>query len=234
MMKIEHAYRATNRNDQFLTAYLKTRKGELGSRKWQANRDNIAKQAQDFTRMMEVHGRTTLHINQIPTPIKKKMLSAVKKGYAQAQNGLWPQVLRFLSIQTGMQNSIPIGYVGKTQFLVWLVDDGGFEEKYDELMAMVTLTGDFSASSLRLPNKNGNTGPYGVPVIPGYQPVECQVRWDDMKKSPNNMANHLMTHFSQVRHLLDRYMVEQAHLRKPLIDLINSDEIIEVPFSTKQ
>jgi len=170
---------------------------------------------------MLMAGQTVVQIDAIPTELKKKMVKAVEVGYARAKSGLWPDVLGLLSLKAG----VPIGYLGKSNGVIWLRQDAYVQDKIETLRATVALTGDMAAKTIHISR--------WVPPIHGYVPIDLDISYSDRNtRTGTRHQPQLHSFYETIKFKINDYMKEEREQRQPLIDLINSDRTITIPFST--
>jgi hypothetical protein len=172
---------------------------------------------QYMRQFMHMEGQTVIEVNQIPTKLKAKMIKAAERGYSKAKTGLWPAVLKTLSKHVG----VPMGYIGKSNGYIWVPNDSTGDDKLQTLQAIVALTGEMHANSLNFSR--------WMRTRNGYRAIDLDVSWRGLK-DPIKGEPQLHNFYRQLTHQIDLFMAETREARQPLIDLINSDEVLTTQF----
>lgn len=189
----------------------------------------LAKRSQGtMSEFMQLRGETVINMGNVPDKLKTKMIKVIRKGYSRIRTGLWPSVLHAICNYGPVP--VPIGYLGRSNGLIWLPNDNTFDDKIKTMQALMALTGDIKATAIKAHNY--------IEDIGAFKAVNCNVAYSDLMNRSDMSSRHstqpqLMSYYNQLKFQIDEYMEEAWPLREPLVDIINSTQNIIIPFSTR-
>ena len=156
--------------------------------------------------------------------VRKKIDSALKRGYALDQKADFRRLLKFICDYNPIQ-PITIGYVGKTNFNVWVATADDALDLKKELRAQTVMT---EAVEQRLIDRG--TAPNDL----GYYEVYVR-QWIQAGGKGSSDQPQLKSQFSELRIAIDEWMEIDAPIRERIARwCARDDSIIQVPFDTHQ
>jgi hypothetical protein len=170
---------------------------------------------------VQMKGETVIDLARVRAVDRKKMIRATQKGYARASNTFWVMLLALIA-EKGRVN-VPIGYLGKNNASLWVPTDK-IDDVVEEMVALVELTGDFNSDCIQ---KAGEYQPNT-----DWQRVRIQINHDDSDSmraiKSRRDGKQLANHFKTIAPQLDTILEESLSERQPLIDYLQSTEIVTI------
>lgn len=191
-----------------------TRQRARWSRRWE----------KDVDCAIRMRGYTELVFGNLDSKVRKKIDSALKRGYGLEKNTQLPHLLRMIEQFNPIQ-PVPIGYVGKTEFNVYVPTVDEAEDLRKEIIAVNAMTDGFKGNRVKV----GGT-------MHGYHSVLMQ--WAERKDEDDsakrwNSASHLKPCFTQIRPCIDSWLDSDAAVREEIARwCAKDDSTIRVPFDS--
>lgn len=168
---------------------------------------------------LRMRGYTELAFVNLDSKLRKKIDSAVKRGYALENRTQLPTMLKMIEDFCPIAN-VPIGYIGKTDLRLYLSEPTKAQDMCDELNALSTLTESFKGNKMRLLSSWNKHG------------YHC-VMANTMRKGATGQAAHLRSAFKEMRPTIDEFMEEDAAIREQIARWCADDStVIRVPFDS--
>jgi len=169
---------------------------------------------------MRMRGYTELVFGNLNPKLRKKIDTALKRGYALENRTQLPIMLAFITKFCPVGN-VPIGYVGKTDLRIYVPDLEDAKNMCDELNALSVLTDSFKGKQMkRAP---------GMSMM-GYF---CVVARTLAKDAPHTRTGHLVSAFTDLRPAVDQWMARDAAAREAMARwCADNASTIRVPFDS--
>lgn len=173
---------------------------------------------------IRMRGYAELEFGNLDDKLRKKLDSALKRGYALENTTQLPHLLMMIEQFNPIQR-LAIGYIGKTTFQVYVPTVDEAEDLRRELIATNTMTDSFK----------GNKVEVGSPRY-GYYSVCMQ--WaerkdEDDNSSRVNSASHLKPCFTKLRPCIDSWLDNDAAVREEIARwCANDNAVIRFPFDS--
>ena len=173
---------------------------------------------------IRLRGYSELIMHRIPARVRKKIDSALKRGYALDQKADFKRLLKFICDYNPIQ-PISIGYVGKTNFNIWVKTAEDATDLKKELRAQTVMT---EAVNQRLIDRAA------TPSDHGYYEVYVR-QWIEAGGKGSSDQPQLKSQSSELRVAIDEWMEEDAPIREQIARWCDDDNsIIRIPFDTHQ
>ena len=173
---------------------------------------------------IRLRGYSELIMRRISGRVRKKIDSALKRGYALDQKADFKRLLTFICDYNPIQ-PITIGYVGKTNFNVWVKTAEDAIDLKKELRAQTVMT---EAVNQRLIDRAA------TPSDHGYYEVYVR-QWIEAGGKGSSDQPQLKSQFSELRVAIDEWMEEDAPIRERIARWCDDDNsTIRIPFDTHQ
>lgn len=169
---------------------------------------------------IRMRGYTELILGNLDPKLRKKLDTALKRGYALEDATQLKPLLRLIE-DHHPEYHIPIGYVGKTEMWVFAQDENDARSICDELNALSVLTDSFKGNAVRR--------------TPGFdRRGYCAVRAYTMRKGVGHRrAAHLISAFKEMRPSIDLLMEKDAAVREKIARWCATDNrTIRIPFDS--
>ena len=169
---------------------------------------------------MRMRGYTELVFGNLDPKLRKKIDTALKRGYALENRTQLPIVLAFITKFCPVAN-VPIGYVGKTELRIYVPELEDAKNMCDELNALSVLTDSFKGKQVeRAP---------GMGMM-GYSCVRANTH---RKGIAYTRTSHLISAFTELRPAVDQWMEKDAAKREQIARWCADDSsAIRVPFDS--
>lgn len=173
---------------------------------------------------IRLRGYSELIMRRIPARVRKKIDSALKRGYRLDEKDDSTRLLRFICDHNPVA-PITIGYVGKTNFNVWVATPEEAIDLQKELQAQTVMTESIEQSLI---NRQA------TPSKHGYYEVYVR-QWIEAGGKGSSNQPQLKSQFSEMRVAIDEWMQIDAPIRERIARWCACDNsIIQVPFDTHQ
>ncbi len=168
---------------------------------------------------MRMRGYTELVFGNLDAKLRKKIDTALKRGYSLENRTQLPILLAMLQ-KFCPAGSVPIGYVGKTELRIYIPDLDDAKNMCDELNALSTLTESFKGQCVRRAPGMGCKG------------YHCVVAYT-LRKGATGQNRHLVSAFTELRPAIDQWMEKDATVREQVARWCADDSsVIRIPFDS--
>lgn len=173
-----------------------------------------------------MRGESELRMSMIKSRTYNKMLNSITKGYLQEQHTMMPHVVKIATLASPFRR-FPVGYLGKTQFTLWMPSEGAAINLRKEIVALNTMVDAVKSQSVIV---SGTTKW-------GFHAVECSQyvsSWDPNPTGSNYAAptQQLKPLFNQLRTVIDANMKTWLAMREPFVEWLIERPIITIPFDS--
>ena len=167
---------------------------------------------------IRLRGYSELVMGLVPPKMRKAIDSALKRGYRLSGKTDFTQVLGIIRTHNPIEK-IPIGYIGKSRFNVYVRREDG-QELQQALKGMAVMTETFDGDSVR--------------IQPGPTYSEVYVReWISAGGKGSSDQPQLKASFTHARQVIDTYMERDAAVRERIARwCANDDCTIRIPFDS--
>jgi hypothetical protein len=182
---------------------------------------------------MQLRGDTVISTSLIPPEFKKRMLNAIKKGYTSCKKGIWPSVLDLIA---GKTQAYPIGFIGRTEFSLWLPATMVNADLINAWNALLSLDQELTGNMItRRDDRRIHDGSVVTEVrFHVDRNNYTSTRRERERDSSDFCVSQLRAHFTTLRKLVDMKLKETMPLRRQLFDYIQGDNKLIIPFSTRK
>lgn len=175
---------------------------------------------QDDECPIRMRGYTELVFGNIDAKLRKKIDTALRRGYTLEDNTQLPVVLGLIIAHCPVAN-VPIGYVGKTDLRLYVPTMEDAKNMCDELNALSVLTDSFSGNQFRYHPGAG---------LLGYSYVGARTL---RKDAGVGHAAHLKSAYKEMRPAIDQWLEPEAALREKMARWCADDAtVIRIPFDS--
>ena len=162
-------------------------------------------------------------MGRIAPKLRKKIDSSLKRGYRLDGNGDHVKLLHMICTHNPIQR-IAIGYIGKSNFNVY-VPEGDGQELLETLSGLAVMTETFKGADLR-------TSP--MQDVVGYSEVYLS-QWKSAGGVGDSNQPQLKACFTHARAVIDGYMEKEAAVRERVAAWAASEiSVVRIPFDTHQ
>jgi hypothetical protein len=189
--------------------------GVAGNRMYYMSGPNF-KWRSSLMECMQMKGETVIDLSRIRLADRKKMIRATQKGYARATNAFWVMMLNVIAEKGRVQ--VPIGYLGKNNAQLYVPVEE-IADLHEEMVALIELTGEFDSGCI-------TKGPEYDPNR-SWQMIRIHIGYNQSDKMRE--GEHLQSHFKSIGPQIDRILEQSLSARQPMIDYLQSSEIITLP-----
>ncbi len=173
---------------------------------------------------IRLRGYSELIMSRIHPRIRKKIDSAIKRGYTLDQKPDFTGLLKFICKYNPIK-PIHIGYVGKTRMDIWLPTEDEAHDLCKELKAQVVMTE-------ALEGKEINTN--ATPSDTGYYEVYVRM-WLHAGGKGSEDQPQLKSLVGDFRGAVDEWMARDAPAREQVAHwCAQSNSTLRIPFDTHQ
>lgn len=169
---------------------------------------------------IRMRGYTELVFGNLDKKLRKKVDTALRRGYALENRTQLPILLAFIT-KFCPAGSVPIGYIGKTELRIYVPNLEDAKSMCDELNALSVLTDSFKGNQMQRAPGMGTMG------------YSCVVARTLAKSAPHTRTGHLMSAFTDLRPAVDQWMARDAVKREHMAHwCANDSSVIRVPFDS--
>ncbi len=162
---------------------------------------------------IRLRGYTEVKMGNVDDRLRKKIDTTIRRGYQLENKTQLPRLMRLIEKHNPIA-PIKIGYMGKTEFTLYMPTSDEAIDLQKELHAMTVMTDAFEGHKIRL---------YGVRV-------SCQIT---ARADAKGEAQHLRAAFTELRPAIDSYMALWASEREAIARWCSADDaVIRVPFDS--
>lgn len=176
-------------------------------------------------------GMAQIRTGDIPDKWRKRMDSAIRRGYALENRTVLPILLEIFAHLR--DPCIPIGYIGKQQGYVWIHEDD-FADAEKEIVAWYMMTDEVNDNHVRIV-KSVRSIPHcflgdGTPVVGGLKLMTGSF----MASGTSGMSEPQLKHAAKgFRKGVDTYLAKWAKEREALADELQDDNYtVVMPFDS--
>lgn len=170
---------------------------------------------------IRLRGYSELIMNRIHKRVRKKIDSALKRGYTLDQKPDFTGLLDFICKYNPIQ-PISVGYVGKTRMSIWLPTLDEANDLKKELRAQVVMTETLEGREINVAATPRN----------GYYEVYVRL-WLHAGGKGSSDQPQLQNLVSNFRAPVDEWMLHGAAIREQIAHwCAQSDSTIQVPYDT--
>lgn len=168
---------------------------------------------------IRMRGYSELQFVNIPPKLRKKLDSALKRGYALENSTQLPILLRIVKHFCPVAN-VPIGYIGKTEMKLYLPTEEDAIDLQNELRAQTVMTEAFDGGKVaHAPQWN-------------WRDWHC-VHVRAQRKGAKGQSAHLVSTFKEMRPAIDEWMAKEASVREDIARWAADDAtVIRIPFDS--
>ncbi len=168
---------------------------------------------------IRMRGYTELVFGNLDKKLRKKVDTALRRGYALENSTQLPILLRMITKFCPIAN-VPIGYIGKTDLEIYVPCVEDAKNMRDELNALSVLTDSFKGSKI--------THGYNKRLY-GYECVTART----LAKGAGGRTGHLVSAFTSLRPSIDQWMEKDAAIREEVARWAgNVITTIRIPFDS--
>jgi len=171
---------------------------------------------------IRLRGYSELIMRRIPARVRKKIGSALKRGYRLDQKADFKKLLDFICKYNPAQ-PIDIGYIGKTRFDVWVPTQDDALDLQKELQAQTVMTEAVEGGKINIT---------ATPSDCGYWEVFVR-QWLRAGGKGSSNQPQLKAQMSELRVPIDEWMEHDAPVRERIARWCADDHsILRIPFDT--
>lgn len=169
---------------------------------------------------IRLRGYTELVMGNIKPKLRKKIDTAIRRGYTLENRTQLPLYLSFIRGHNPIM-ALPIGYIGKTSMDIYLPNEDDVKELKRELQAQLVMTEAHSKGTSNFSVNAHRHSNYWVLRVSAYAA-------DAAGKCP-----HLVSAFKEMRPAIDEWLSSDAHNREKIARWCANDaSTIRVPFDS--
>lgn len=170
---------------------------------------------------IRMRGYTELVFGNLPPKLRKKIDSAVKRGYTLEESTQLPTIIRLIEEFNPICKPFAIGYMGKTEMSVYVPKLEQAEELRQVLKAVVVMT-----DKIKMQDINVGT------IDKGMWPVTCSVA-HVLGEDPASTTAHLKPCFTGMRGAIGEFLNCWAKEREAVAKWCADDACtIRIPFDS--
>lgn len=172
---------------------------------------------------IRMRGYSELVFGDLDPKLRKKVDSALKRGYALERRSGLRTILDLVCRYNPIQK-FPIGYLGKSEFELYLPTEEAAVDLRQEILALNTMTESFRGKNDRF--TVGGRTKYGYTCLSVYWIAARNVGKHDSHPQ-------LRPCFTKMRPAIDEYMAQDAAVREQVARWCNDDDLtIRIPFDS--
>ena len=163
---------------------------------------------------LRMRGYTELVMGNLDDQLRKKIDTAIRRGYALENRTQLPFLLRLIEKNNPVTQCVRIGYIGKTEFELWMPTAEYAVDLSKELYAVTVMTDAFKGQKVKTDGRQ----------------VSCYI---SSRSDATGEAQHLRAAFTELRPAIDDYMRIGAADREKLARwCLNDESVIRIPFDS--
>ncbi len=167
---------------------------------------------------IRMRGYTELWLGDLDAKLRKKIDTALRRGYALERNSQLRPVLDMLE-KVAPKQMPPIGYVGKTELSLFLATEDEADDFQRELNANTVMTEAFKGS--RIVVRSGRNG-WWLIYVDLFKP-----------RGEGGCTKHMAPCFTELRVTIDEWMKPGASVREEFARWCAEDNrVIKIPFDS--
>lgn len=171
---------------------------------------------------IRLRGYSELIMHRIDKRVRKKIDSALKRGYSLDKKQDFARLLKMICDYNPIQ-PITLGYIGKTNMSVWVKTADEAADLKQELRAQTVMT---ESMNQHLIDRQA------TPSHHGYYEVYVR-QWIEAGGKGSSEQPQLKPQFTEMRVAIDEWMQHEAALRERIAHwCAQGDSVIQVPFDT--
>ncbi len=188
------------------------------SRMYDFKKQGVKSWLNDADTALRMRGYTELKMGNLDAKLRKKIDTALRRGYALERNSQLRPVLDMLE-KSAPKQMPPIGYVGKTELTLFTVTEAEAIDFQKELSANTVMTEAFKGSKIGV--SKGRNGWWIIQIM--------------LYKSRGARGNtkHMAPRFTELRVTIDEWMKSGADAREAFARWCAEDnKVIRIPFDS--
>lgn len=171
---------------------------------------------------LRIVGVTEMDFANISPRLLKDVDTALKRGYALKRNSQLTPILELVRKYNPIKN-VPIGYLGKTEFYLYVPTYEQACELRDHIIALNSMTDSFTARNLKAVEESARHNMYAY--------VSCYWAWNRQARRDDHNPQ-LRPCFTKVRPMMDEAMEADAFTREEIARWVESKPVLRIPFDS--
>ncbi len=171
----------------------------------------------DHEAPIRMRGYSELIFGNLDPKLRKKLDSALKRGYRLENSTQLPSLIRMVMNHNPIAN-VPIGYIGKTDMTIWLPTLHDANDLQSELEAQTVMTEAFDGKNIN--TMSGKQDWFAVRVLA-------------QRAGAKGQCAHLVSTFKEMRPAIDEWMAKEAKVREDIARWAANDAtVIRIAFDS--